>query len=149
MLGSFGLPIGLFWYAWTARQDYTWVSAAIAIIPYAWGNICIFIPCMQYITDTYHPSVVASVLSANSLTRYGFAGAFPLFVIQSKRCQSALALFGQSKLTTLAVYEKLGIDWGTSLLGFITIGLLPIPWLLYKFGPVIRAKSKYQIFAFG
>lgn len=38
---------------------------------------------MQYIVDTYHGSVVASAASANSLARYGFAGAFPLFTIQS------------------------------------------------------------------
>lgn len=86
MLGSLGLPVGLFWYAWTARPENSWVSAVVAITPYAWGNICIFVPCMQYITDTYHPDVVASVLSANSLSRYGFAGAFPLFIIQSKQC---------------------------------------------------------------
>lgn len=84
MLGSVGLPAGLFWYAWTARPGNSWVSAAAAIVPYAWGNICIFVPCIQYVTDTYDPRVVASVSSANSLSRYGFAGAFPLFIIQSR-----------------------------------------------------------------
>jgi hypothetical protein len=38
---------------------------------------------MQYITDTYHGNVVASAAGANSLARYGFAGVFPLFTIQS------------------------------------------------------------------
>ena len=42
------------------------------------------------------------------------------------------------------MYEKLGIDWSCSLLGFVAVALLPIPWVLFKFGPQIRAKSKYE-----
>lgn len=84
MIGSIGLPIGLFWFAWTARDGVSWASPAAAIIPFAWGNLCVFVSTIQYITDTYHGSVVASASSANSLARYGFAGVFPLFTIQSK-----------------------------------------------------------------
>lgn len=42
------------------------------------------------------------------------------------------------------VYDKLGVDWACSLLGFVSLLLLPIPWVLYKFGPTVRAKSKYE-----
>ena len=84
MIGSIGLPLGLFWYAWTARESISWASPAAAIIPFAWGNLCVFVSTIQYITDTYHGNVVASASSANSLARYGFAGVFPLFTIQSK-----------------------------------------------------------------
>jgi hypothetical protein len=42
-----------------------------------------------------------------------------------------------------AVYEKLGTGWATSLLGFISVAMLPIPWILFKWGPQIRAKSHY------
>jgi hypothetical protein len=42
------------------------------------------------------------------------------------------------------VYQGLGIAWATSLLGFITIALMPIPWILYEFGTKIRAKSSYD-----
>ncbi|KAJ4859585.1 major facilitator superfamily domain-containing protein [Trichoderma breve] len=93
MLGSFGLPLGLF---------------------------CT----MQYTTDTFTGNVVASASSANSLARYGFAGVFPLFTIQ--------------------MYTTLGIDWASSLLGFIALALIPIPWVLFKFGPKIRAKSRFE-----
>lgn len=84
MIGSVGLPIGLFWFAWTARPGVSWASPAAAMIAFAWGNLCVFVSTIQYITDTYHGSVVASAASANSLARYGFAGVFPLFTIQSK-----------------------------------------------------------------
>jgi len=46
------------------------------------------------------------------------------------------------------VYKALGIDWATSLLGFVSIALLPIPWVLFKFGPKIRAKSKYETMSY-
>ncbi|KAF7560488.1 hypothetical protein G7046_g3656 [Stylonectria norvegica] len=128
MIGSFGLPIGLFWYAWTAREGISWASPAAAIIPFAWGNLCVFVSTIQYTTDTYHGNVVASAASANSLARYGFAGVFPLF--------------------TLQMYEKLGIDWASSLLGFLSIALLPVPWVMYKYGAGIRAKSQYETVKF-
>lgn len=83
MIASVGLPLGLFWYAWTARPSICWASPAAAIIPFAWGNLCLFVSTIQYISDTYRPDLVASAASANSLARYGFAGVFPLFTIQS------------------------------------------------------------------
>lgn len=84
MFSSIGLPLGLFWYAWTAKASISWASPAVAIIPFAWGNLCIFVCFSQYVADIYKGSVVASVASANSLARYAFAGVFPLFIIQSK-----------------------------------------------------------------
>jgi hypothetical protein len=87
MIGSLGMPIGLFWLAWTARSDISWVSPVLAIVPFAWGNLCLFISTLQFVVDTYTGTVVASATSANSLTRYVLSGAFPLFTIQSKCCQ--------------------------------------------------------------
>jgi hypothetical protein len=43
MMGSFGLPIGLFWFAWTARRGVSWVSPVMSAVPFAWGNLSIFI----------------------------------------------------------------------------------------------------------
>ncbi|KAH7149116.1 major facilitator superfamily domain-containing protein [Dactylonectria estremocensis] len=124
MFGSVGPPIALFWFGWSARSGVSWASPAAAMIVFAWGNLCIFVSAIQYMVDTYHGSVVASASAANSLARYGFAGVFPLF--------------------TLQMYEKLGIDWASSLLGFIALSLMPVPWVLFKFGPTIRAKSQYE-----
>lgn len=84
MIGSFGLPIGLFWFAWTSKSNISWASPIVAIVPYAWGNLCVFVATAQYAADTYHASVVASASSAMSLARYGFAGTFPLFISKSE-----------------------------------------------------------------
>jgi hypothetical protein len=52
----------------------------------------------------------------------------------------------QSRATwlTLAVYERLTIPWASSFFGFVSLALLPIPWVLFKYGPRIRAKSQYE-----
>jgi len=42
------------------------------------------------------------------------------------------------------VYREMTIGWAASLLGFIAIALGPVPWALYRWGPQIRAKSKYE-----
>lgn len=83
MIGSIGLPVSLFWFAWTAREDISWASPVVSTVVFAWGNICVFISTTQYLVDTYEASIVASVLSANSLVRYILAGSFPLFAVQS------------------------------------------------------------------
>lgn len=43
MVGSVGLPIGLFWFGWTAQKGIHWISPVLAAIPFAWGNLCIFV----------------------------------------------------------------------------------------------------------
>jgi len=53
MLGSVDFPVGPFWLAWTARSEISWVSPAVAFIPFAWGNLCVFISTLQCTVDTY------------------------------------------------------------------------------------------------
>lgn len=77
-----------------------------------------------YLIDTYQALTGASAMAANGLLRYVFGAAFPLF--------------------TLQMYEKLGIGWATSLLGFITVALMPLPWVVFKYGHQLRARSTYD-----
>ena len=84
LVGSISLPISLFWFAWTAGTHVHPAVPIIAIVFFAWGNICVFVSAMQYMGDTYNRTNVASAASANSFARYTFAAAFPLFILQSK-----------------------------------------------------------------
>lgn len=118
----------LFWFAWTARSDIHWISPVLAGIPFAWGNLCIFLSTALYFIDTYGPLNGASAMAANGLLRYALGAVFPLFTFQ--------------------MYERLGIAWATSLLGFISVAMLPIPWLFYAYGERIRAKSRYDVVKF-
>ena len=125
MLGSFLLPISLFWFAWTAREDIHWIVPLIATVPFGVGNLLVFCSCVLYLIDTYGSLAGASAAAANGMMRYVLGAVFPLFTIQ--------------------MYGKLGIGWATSLLGFVTVALLPIPWVLHKYGPKIRARSEYAV----
>lgn len=124
MIGAFGLPIGLFWFAWSAKADVHWIAPIIAMVPFAWGNLCLYISTCMYLIDTYAALTAASAIAANGLLRYIMGGTFPLFTIQ--------------------MYERLGIAWATSLLAFISVAMVPIPWVLYYWGPQIRGASKFD-----
>lgn len=124
MIGSIMLPTSLFWFGWTARPDIHPAVPILAVVLFGIANIGLFISIMQYIGDAYHASNVASASSANSLARYTFAAAFPFFCIQ---------------LST-----ALGNGWASSLFGFLSIALLPVPWILFRYGKKIRSISNYE-----
>lgn len=84
MMGSLGLPIGLFWFAWTARAHVHWISPVLATVPFAWGNLSVFTAAALYLVDVYGPLNGASALAANGLVRYIAGAAFPLFTVQSE-----------------------------------------------------------------
>lgn len=42
-------------------------------------------------------------------------------------------------------YRKLGTPWATSLLGFFTLAMAPIPLLFYLYGPWLRKRSKFHL----
>lgn len=41
------------------------------------------------------------------------------------------------------MFDKLGVDWAGSLLGFLGVAFLPIPFLFYIYGERLRRMSKY------
>jgi DHA1 family multidrug resistance protein-like MFS transporter len=36
------------------------------------------------------------------------------------------------------MYTKLGVDWASGTLAFISIAFIPIPFVLYKYGKTLR-----------
>ena len=82
MIGSFLLPIGLFWFAWSARSDVHWISPILATIPFGIGNMLVFGSCVLYLIDTYGPLAGASAAAANGFLRYCIGAVFPLFTVQ-------------------------------------------------------------------
>ena len=124
MLGSLGIPIGLFWFAWTAKPSIHWISPTLAGIPFGMGNLSLFITAALYMVDCYGPLYGASAMASNGLARYTYAAAFPLFSIQ--------------------MFDGLGTSWAASLLGFFSLLLLPIPFVFFRFGPKIRSYSPYN-----
>jgi len=121
MIGCFGVPICLFWFGWSSRPDIPWIVPIIGTAFFGIAAFTLFNAVLPYLSDAY-PDSVASVLAGNDLMRSAFGAGFPLFAT--------------------AMYHRLGINWASSLLAFLGIAFIPIPFLLYKFGKQIRQKSK-------
>jgi hypothetical protein len=43
MIGSGGIVVGLFWFGWCAGTGQHWAVCLVGAIPFAWGNICLFV----------------------------------------------------------------------------------------------------------
>jgi hypothetical protein len=142
MIGSPGIVVGLFWFGWCANSGQHWAASLAGAIPFAWGNICLFTSAALYLVDVYGPQNGASAMAANGVSRYTFSAVFPLFAVQSEFALRCIG-FTVALLTFIAVYKGLGVGWATSLLGFLALFMLPIPWVFFKWGPSIRAKSRY------
>ena len=41
------------------------------------------------------------------------------------------------------MFHNLGVEWAASLLGFLALAFMPIPFLFYIYGPRLRKLSKY------
>ncbi|EON66201.1 hypothetical protein W97_05594 [Coniosporium apollinis CBS 100218] len=121
--GSFLVPVGLFWYGWSAQAQTHWIMPNIGAAIFAAGTIIGFQCIQTYIVDSYSRFAASAVGAATVLRSLAGFG-FPLFAPY--------------------MYSALGYGWGNSLLGFIAIVLgLPAPFLLWKFGPKLRARSKF------
>ncbi|KAM6528944.1 hypothetical protein FALCPG4_009896 [Fusarium falciforme] len=124
ILGAILIPCGLFWFAWTTYSSIHWIVPIIGSAVFGCGTLLVFTGIFTFLVDAY-PKYAASALAANSFARCSFAAAFPLFGIQ--------------------MYEKLGFQWASSLLAFLTVAMAPFPYLFFKHGKALRAKSKFAV----
>jgi len=79
-------------------------------------------PSMIYLVDCFGPEAAASALAAHTVLRSVTAAFLPL--------------------AGPRMYESLGLGWGNSLLAFLAIAMIPIPWHFMKNGERLRLKSK-------
>jgi hypothetical protein len=81
-------------------------------------------PISTYLIDAFTIHA-ASALAANTILRSLF-GAF-------------LPLVGPP------LYNKLGLGWGNSLLGFIALAMVPIPLLFWRYGERLRTSKRLKV----
>ncbi|KAH8800651.1 major facilitator superfamily domain-containing protein [Xylogone sp. PMI_703] len=124
MFGAVVLPIGLFWFAWTSNPVISWVPQTIAGIPIGMGIFMIFLQGLNYVIDVYKWNA-NSALASNIFLRSAAGAGFPLFAS--------------------GMFHNLGVPWATSLLGFMSLALVPVPFCFYLWGMKIRAMSKYGV----
>ncbi|RYP71974.1 hypothetical protein DL770_008036 [Monosporascus sp. CRB-9-2] len=62
------LPVGLFWFGWTALPPTHWVVSMIGGVPFGFGLVMVFLGINSYLTDCYD-RFSASALAANTMLR--------------------------------------------------------------------------------
>ena len=65
MGGAWGMVIGLFWFGWCADQGVHWAPTIIGVIPFAWGNLCVFVG--RIVTRTCDTLVLTSFFHRHPL----------------------------------------------------------------------------------
>jgi DHA1 family multidrug resistance protein-like MFS transporter len=77
--GAVALPVCLFWYGWTSREDVHWMVPLVGSGSFTISIITLFMPILSYLGMAF-PEYAASVLAGNALFRASCGVAFPLFV---------------------------------------------------------------------
>ncbi|PHH86414.1 hypothetical protein CDD83_10280 [Cordyceps sp. RAO-2017] len=122
ILGSVLVPIGLFTFGWSTYPWVPWIVPIIGSAIFGTGNVLLFTGIFTFLVDAY-PLYAASALAANAFVRCLFAATFPLFGNQ--------------------MYKKLGFQWASTLLALLTTAMLPFPYLFFRYGKQIRARSRF------
>lgn len=120
-LGSLILPAGLFWLGWTASA--AWPAQVLAGLPIGVGIMLVHMSSIAYMIDVYQANS-NSALAVTSLVRSVLAAGFPLFADN--------------------MYERLGVGWASSLLGFLFVALVPFPIVFWIHGERIRGWSRFS-----
>ncbi|GAP87850.1 putative major facilitator superfamily transporter [Rosellinia necatrix] len=120
--GGVAFTGGLFWFGYSSKPDTHWIVPTASGLLSGFGLLTIFLQSLNYLVDAYL-MFAASAIAANTFLRSLFGAAFPLFATY--------------------LFNGLGIQWASTLLGAIAAVLVPIPVLFYLYGHKIRAKSAY------
>ncbi|KAK3344435.1 major facilitator superfamily domain-containing protein [Lasiosphaeria hispida] len=121
--GGIAFSGGLFWFGWSGyRADIHWIVPTLSGILTGFGLMSIFLQALNYLVDAYL-MFAASAIAGNTFLRSLAGAGFPLF----------------SKY----MFEGMGIQWASTLLGCVALALIPIPVLFYIYGHRIRARSAY------
>lgn len=122
MLSAPAVPISLFWMAWTNDKSISIWSPLAASALLAYGMVGVFTGSHEYIVHACG-DFSSAVLAFITLIRY-LVGGMAVGVGPS-------------------MWRNLGVRWSLTIMGCIATILTPIPYIFFKWGPSIRAKSRY------
>ncbi|KAJ6006892.1 Major facilitator superfamily domain general substrate transporter [Penicillium sp. IBT 35674x] len=106
-------------------RDYDYPGSGTIEDPYTvdWlGNVLVFISMTNYLIDTYS-LFAATAAATNAMARALIGFAFPLF--------------------TTYMYNNLGTQWASSVPAFLALAFTPLPFIFFRVGSKLRAKSKF------
>ena len=124
MCGAIFLPIGLFIYSFTQYSFVHWIGPNIGLGCIALGIFFIFESCYSFTSDCYGLNA-SSAIAGQGFMRNTLGAVSPLFAAQ--------------------FFHNVGSQYAGLILAIIATGLTMISYVLFKFGPRIRAHSKRAI----
>ncbi|KAJ7173520.1 MFS polyamine transporter [Mycena filopes] len=123
------LPISMFMYAWCSFPSIHWIALVIALTMYIWATFVVYLAVFSYLADCRlidgsrsYGTFASSALAGQSLFRNIMATIFPLFTQQ--------------------MFEALGYRWANTIFALVATVMAPIPFVLFFYGPAIRARSR-------
>ncbi|KAL1979287.1 hypothetical protein VTN96DRAFT_6307 [Rasamsonia emersonii] len=114
--------VSLFWLGWTASPHIHWAVPLVSGVCFGLGYMLIFMAMLNYLSDAYE-TFAASAQSASSCCR--------------SICGAVLPLAAKP------MFHRLGVDWGCSLIAFLSLGVSVIPFAFIRWGDYIRRNSKF------
>ncbi|OCH93210.1 MFS general substrate transporter [Obba rivulosa] len=121
--------VTFFWFGWTSFPTISFWAPMMAGMTLGLSVICLFLALFNYIIADTYLFAAASALAANTVVRSSAGATFPLFATQ--------------------MYNALNPRWASTLLGCFACLLLPIPFILKRYGAALRAKSRYAPNVYG
>ncbi len=122
MFHNIAFPISLFWFAWTSYQSVHWIVPIVASALWGWSFYTLIVMTSTYTEDTYKV-FSASAFAGLSVVRNLAGAGFPLFADQ--------------------MFVNVGFQWAGSILGFLALLLIPIPFVLDRYGRTLRMRSPW------
>ena len=116
------LPISLFWLGWANYPDISIWSGLGACFIFGIVLTAVYVSSYEYIIDSYRDHAAIALASITSM-RYLIAGGMVIAV--------------------RPLYDALGVHWTMTLLGCVAVILTPAPFLFWKYGDKLRARSPY------
>ncbi|KAL1650867.1 hypothetical protein SLS58_000986 [Diplodia intermedia] len=116
------IAASLFWAGWAAGSEVHWAVPALAGVPFGVGYLLCFMAILNYLVDAYE-IFAASAMAAAGTSRSVFGAALPF--------------------AARPVYRALGVARACSLLGGVMLALCAIPFVFWRFGDAIRARSAF------
>ena len=122
MVAGVTLAVGCFIYGWTSYSHVHWMGQMVGLVITLFSIFAVYNASFNYMSDAYG-SHASSAIAAQNTFRNILAGISPLFIIQW--------------------YDGMGFRWASFTIGMIALVLSSIPFILFKYGSIIRSKSKF------
>jgi MFS family permease len=120
MFGAVWLPVGLFVYSFTQYAFLHWIGPVIGLALIAIGIFFIFESCYSFTSDCYGENS-SSAMAGQGFMRNTLGAVSPLFASQ--------------------FFHNVGSQYAGLILAVVATGLAMIPYVLFVYGPAIRARS--------